>query len=134
PSAFCASNLRRLIVTASVVALLLILTYRSPVLWLIPLLVVATADRLASVLVAMLTGALGLSLDGSTSGITSVLVFGAGTNYALLLVSRYREELRRDDNDRQALAHAVRRAAPAILASNITVVLSLLTLLLTVQP
>jgi RND superfamily putative drug exporter len=76
----------------------------------------------------------GLTFDGSTSGITSVLVFGAGTNYALLLISRYREELRNESDHRTALRRAVRAAGPAILASNATVVLALLTLILAVTP
>ncbi len=71
--------------------------------------------------------------DGSTSGITSVLVFGAGTNYALLLISRYREQLGRDDDPRRTRL-AVRRAGPAILASNATVVLALITLLFAASP
>ena len=63
-----------------------------------------------------------------------MLVFGAGTNYALLLISRYREELRRTPDHRRALQTAVRFAGPAILASNATVVLALLTLLLASSP
>ncbi|MDA2992519.1 MAG: MMPL family transporter, partial [Actinomycetota bacterium] len=117
-----------------VVALLLIITYRSPVLWLVPLLVIAFADRVAAVTgtaVAQLTGFGG---DGSTSGITSVLVFGAGTNYALLLISRYREELRKTLDHRAALRTAVRFAGPAVAASNATVVLALLALLLADSP
>lgn len=133
-SAFDGADIRLLASTAAVVALLLLLTYRSPVLWLIPLIVVGAADRLAATLIANITDLTGQSIDGSTSGITSVLVFGAGTNYALLLVSRYREELRHNGNDRTALASAVRGAGSAIIASNVTVVLSLLTLLLTLQP
>ena len=125
---FSGANLTLLIVTATVVALLLIITYRSPTLWLVPLLVIAFADRVAAVLGAAVAEAVGIPPDGSTSGITSVLVFGAGTNYALLLISRYREELGRHDAHRDALDIAVRRAAPAILASNATVVLALLTL------
>ncbi|MBC7307773.1 MAG: MMPL family transporter, partial [Dietzia sp.] len=78
--------------------------------------------------------ALDVTVDASTSGIVSVLVFGAGTNYALLLVSRYREELRRTEDRRTALRDAYRGAVPAILASNITVVLALLTLLLATLP
>ncbi|WP_241732761.1 MMPL family transporter, partial [Dietzia sp. B19] len=92
------------------------------------------ADRVASLLVATVGEAVGVTVDGSTSGIVSVLVFGAGTNYALLLVSRYREELRRTENRRQALRDAYRGAVPAIIASNITVVLALLMLLLATLP
>lgn len=133
-NAFSGANITLLAVTGAVVALLLIVTYRSPVLWLVPLLVIAFADRVAAVLGSAIAEATGMTADGSTSGITSVLVFGAGTNYALLLISRYREELRRTDQHRQALQTAVRHAGPAIVASNATVVLALLTLLFASSP
>ncbi|CAM4413987.1 MMPL family transporter [Nocardia ninae] len=131
---FAGANITLLAVTAAVVALLLIVTYRSPVLWLVPLLVVGSADRVAATVGTGLARWTGLAFDGSTSGITSVLVFGAGTNYALLLVSRYRDELHRNADHRAALRHAVRHAGPAILASNVTVVAALLTLLLASLP
>ncbi|WP_236626365.1 MMPL family transporter [Mycobacterium intracellulare] len=133
-SAFTNANITLLAVTTSVVALLLIATYRSPVLWLVPLLVVGFADRVAAAVGTAVASLTGLSFDGATSGITSVLVFGAGTNYALLLISRYRQELRRHSGHRVALRHAVRRAGPAIVASNATVVLALLTLLFAATP
>ena len=120
--------------TAPVVALLLIVTYRSPVLWLVPLAVIGFADRVAAVRGHRIAEATGLTADGSTSGITSVLVFGAGTNYALLLISRYREELRHNDPPPRGAAHGGAHAGPAILASNATVVLALLTLLFAVVP
>ncbi|MEV0712524.1 MMPL family transporter [Nocardia aurea] len=125
---FSGANTTLLAVTAIVVAALLILTYRSPVLWLAPLLVIGWADRLATTVGTGVAEATGLSFDGSTAGITSVLVFGAGTNYALLLVSRYRDELHTERDHRTALRRAVRRAGPAILASNLTVVAALLVL------
>ncbi|OBF60425.1 hypothetical protein A5787_18995, partial [Mycobacterium sp. 852002-50816_SCH5313054-b] len=128
-NAFTDANVTLLAVTASVVALLLIATYRSPVLWLAPLLVIGFADRVATAVGTAVAGLTGLSFDGATSGITSVLVFGAGTNYALLLISRYRQELLHHPEHRAALRRAVHRAAPAIVASNATVVLALLTLL-----
>ena len=143
-NSFAGANINLLAVTGAVVALLLIITYRSPVLWLVPLLVIAFADRIAAVVGAAVAEAAGLGGDGSTSGITSVLVFGAGTNYALLMISRYREELRREPPElsaqeqsaahRQALRTAVRFAGPAIVASNATVVLALLSLLLADSP
>lgn len=132
--AFAGADLRLLLVTAAVVAVLLLVTYRSPILWLVPLLVVGLADRVAQIAAGRVGDALGLSLDGSTTGITSVLVFGAGTNYALLLVSRYREELRATPDHRLALRRAVRHTGPAVLASNVTVVLALLTLLVATIP
>jgi RND superfamily putative drug exporter len=133
-NAFSGANITLLVVTALVVALLLVLTYRSPVLWLVPLAVIGWADRLAAAVGTMVADATGLTFDGATAGITSVLVFGAGTNYALLLISRYREELRTESEHRTALRRAVRAAGPAILASNATVVLALLTLILAVTP
>ncbi|MBU3750226.1 MAG: MMPL family transporter [Mycobacterium sp.] len=138
-NSFSGANFLLLGATAGVVAVLLIVTYRSPVLWLVPLLVIAFADRVAAMLGASIAEAVGVGGDGSTSGTTSVLVFGAGTNYALLLISRYREELRRPQppggaTHRQALHTAVRFAGPAIVASNATVVLALLTLLFADSP
>lgn len=133
-NSFAGANITLLAVTATVVALLLIVTYRSPVLWLVPLLVIAFADRVGGVLGTAVASGLGLHPDGSTGGITSVLVFGAGTNYALLLISRYREELNTHPDHRDALRVAVRAASPAIMASNATVVLALLTLLLASAP
>ncbi len=133
-NAFTDANVTLLAVTASVVALLLIATYRSPVLWLAPLVVIGFADRVATAVGTAVASLTGLSFDGATSGITSVLVFGAGTNYALLLISRYRQELSRREDHRDALRHAVRMAGPAIVASNATVVLALLTLLFASTP
>lgn len=130
-SSFDGADFTLLLVTIIIVAMLLIITYRSPVLWLLPLIVVAFADQLAG----KVTGALGSWLDLQfDAGIISVLVFGAGTNYALLLISRYREELAVNDDHRAALSIAWRKTVPAIVASNVTVVLALLTLALAVIP
>ncbi|WP_432558765.1 MMPL family transporter [Granulicoccus sp. GXG6511] len=133
-AAFEGADFTLLAAAALVVAVLLLITYRSPILWIVPLLVVGIADRTAAIVATRLAEPFGFTLDGSTTGITSVLIFGAGTNYALLLVSRYREELRRQEDHRKALAIAVRYAGPAILASNVTVVLALLTLLAATLP
>jgi RND superfamily putative drug exporter len=117
-----------------VVAVLLVITYRSPVLWLVPLAVVGVADRLAAVLATQVMAAVDVAWDESTVGILSVLVFGAGTDYALLLISRYRDELRTEESRYRAMAHALRRTAEAVIASATTVVLGLLTLLLSLTP
>lgn len=131
---FDGANTRLLLATASVVAVLLVLTYRSPVLWLVPLLVVGIADRLAAVLATQAMAALGVAWNESTVGILSVLVFGAGTNYALLLISRYRDELGRHASRHEAMSLALRRTVEPVLASATTVVLGLLTLLLSLTP
>ncbi|KGN34582.1 membrane protein [Knoellia sinensis KCTC 19936] len=129
--AFDGANVTLLLVTIGVVALLLLLTYRSPVLWLVPVLVVGVADQVATVLTTALGSALDFSFD---TGIVSVLVFGAGTNYAMLLISRYREELWHKSDHRVALVRAWRATLPAIVASNVTVVLALATLAAAVIP
>ncbi|MEU3459191.1 MMPL family transporter [Streptomyces sp. NPDC006733] len=126
---FDGADVTLLLTTALVVALLLLVTYRSPILWLVPLIVVAMGDRLATVVVGALAPHVDVAVDSSAAGILSVLVFGAGTNYALLLVSRYRDELRVEENRFVAMRRALGGVAPAVLASGSTVVLSLLTLL-----
>ena len=126
---FKGADFTLLLTTVIVVAILLLVTYRSPWLWLVPLIVVGTADGLASIVATRVAAAAGIVLDASVTGILSVLVFGAGTNYALLLIARYRDELRLTEDRRQAMATALRGAGPAVIASGSTVVLSLLTLL-----
>lgn len=130
-ASFDGADLRLLLVTLAIVAVLLLLTYRSPVLWLLPLTVVGIADQVAARVTAAVGNATGLPFD---AGIISVLVFGAGTNYALLLVSRYREHLNTEPDHRIALGRAWRAALPAIVASNLTVVLALATLVLASVP
>lgn len=130
-ASFDGANVRLLAMTVAIVAILLLLTYRSPILWLVPVVVVGVADQVAAALTGAMGDTYGLNFD---AGIISVLVFGAGANYALLLISRYREELRRHDDHRAALIDAWRGTVPAILASNVSVVLALATLTLGVIP
>lgn len=130
-SSFDGANVTLLLTTVGIVAFLLLLTYRSPVLWLVPLFVVGMADQLATKTSNGLSLATGWHAEG---GIVSVLVFGAGANYALLLISRYRELLRTTDDHREALQGAWHATLPAIVASNFTVVLGLLTLLFAALP
>ncbi|MFJ4332682.1 MMPL family transporter [Streptomyces sp. NPDC088935] len=115
--------------TAGVVALLLILIYRSPFLWLVPLVVAGLADYLSMGVAYGLNQAFGTSVSGQSSGIMTILVFGVGTDYALLLVSRYREELRRIERPYDAMLAALRGCGPAVLASSGTVAAGLLCLL-----
>lgn len=118
-----------LMVTVAVVAVLLLLTYRSPIMLLLPLIAVGVASQLANGLVYLCAKHLGLVVDGASAGILTVLVFGAGTDYALLLISRYREELKRHSDRYHAMHLALRQSLPAIAASAATVILALLTLL-----
>lgn len=111
-----------------IVAVLLLLTYRSPVLWLVPLLAALAAVLTARGAAYGLARA-GLSVTDLSSAILIVLVFGAATDYALLLLARYREELARHPDRHEAMAEALRRTTPAIVASAGTVVAGLLCLL-----
>ncbi len=125
---FDGADIRLLGTTAGVVALLLLITYRSPWLWLVPLSVVGVGDQVAAKGVAVLSRLSDVSADGAVTGIVSVLVFGAGTNYALLVIARYREELRRTEDRHQAMRDSLRSSGPAVVASGGTVVLALLAL------
>ncbi|WP_236571877.1 MMPL family transporter [Janibacter melonis] len=131
---FDGADTRLLLSTASIVAVLLILTYRSPVLWIIPLTVIGVGDRTATVAATQILERLGMTWDDSTTGILSVLVFGAGTNYALLLMSRYRDALRVTEDRREALTEALAKTFEPVLASATTVVVGVLCLLLSLTP
>jgi RND superfamily putative drug exporter len=120
---FAGADITLLATTASVVVILLLVTYRSPILWVVPLVVVGLADALAGTVSKKVADMLGTQLDASVGGILSVLVFGAGTNYALLIISRYREELIKTEKRSDAMASAVRGTAGAILASGGTVLI-----------
>ncbi|NEB78833.1 MMPL family transporter [Streptomyces sp. SID14478] len=112
-----------------IVIVILLFTYRSPTLLLVPVVSVVAALFAAQALIYLLARHADLTVNGQSAGILTVLVFGAGTDYALLLVARYREELRRHADRHEAMAMALHRAGPAVLASGATVVLSMLVLL-----
>ena len=112
----------------AVVIVLLLITYRSPSLWLLPVISAGVALVSAQALIYLLAAHAGLTVNAQSAGILDVLVFGAGTDYALLLTARYREELRRHEDRHAAMRVAIRRAGPAIVASAGTVILSLLAL------
>jgi len=131
---FDGANTNLLLATVLVVAILLIITYRSPWLWIVPLVVVGLADRVAAVAAGGMSQLTGIPVDDAALGILSVLVFGAGTDYALLLISRYRDELRLEADRYTAMRRAVVGAGHAILGSGFTVILALLTLLLATIP
>jgi putative drug exporter of the RND superfamily len=124
-SVFDGLDERILAASAAVVVLLLLLTYRSPMLWAVPLASIAVAMIASQTVIYLLGEHAGLPVDGQSGGILPVLVFGVGTDYALLLIARYREELHRHADRHAAMAAAMRRAGPAILASSATVVLGL---------
>lgn len=127
--AFSGIDSTLLFAALGVVIVMLLITYRSPTLLLLPVIAVVAALFSAQALIYLLAAHAGLTVNGQSAGILTVLVFGAGTDYALLLVARYREELRRHEDRHEAMARALHRAGPAVLASSGTVVLGMLVLL-----
>ncbi|MGH8963542.1 MAG: MMPL family transporter [Jatrophihabitantaceae bacterium] len=119
-----------LLAAGLVVIVILLVVYRSPVLWFFPLFSAVLALGAAALIIYPLAKHNVITLNGQSQGILSVLVIGAGTDYALLLVSRYREELHTHASRVEAMTRAWRGAAPAIGASAITVIIGLMCLTL----
>lgn len=116
-----------LLAAVSLVIFLLIVIYRSPMFFFIPLAAVLFAETLSRS-IGYGISELGVTINGQASSIMSVLVLGAGTDYALLLVARYREELHRSADRYEAMRTALESAGPAIFASAATVIAALLCL------
>jgi RND superfamily putative drug exporter len=113
---------------AIVVIIILLFVYRSPVLWVFPILGAVSALGLATAVIYALAKNGAITLNGQSAGILDVLIIGAGTDYALLLISRYREELHEHESRVVAMVAAWRGAAPPIAASAATVILGLICL------
>ncbi|MGH8862243.1 MAG: MMPL family transporter [Jatrophihabitantaceae bacterium] len=117
-----------LLAAGLVVIVILLFVYRSPVMWFFPLLSASLALGAAALVIYPLAKHGVITLNGQSQGILSVLVIGAGTDYALLLVSRYREELHELDDPIDAMIAAWKAAAQPIAASAVTVILGLICL------
>lgn len=128
-SAFGSIDTTLLLTTLGVVAFILIFVYRSPILWIIPLISAIFALSLAGGIVYLLAKADIIDVDGQSQGILSILVVGAATDYALLLIARYREELHLHEDRFDAMRAAYKGVWEPILASGSTVAISLLMLL-----
>lgn len=128
------ADLVLLAVTVALVLVLLLLIYRSPLLALIPLIGVGIAMQLTNAVGAALADAGILRIDSSSTSIMTVLLFGAGTDYALFILMRFREELAGTDDRYAGMRAALRKVGPPVLSSGFTVVLALLTLLLATVP
>jgi RND superfamily putative drug exporter len=127
-SSFGESHITLLLMTFGVVILILLFTYRSPILWILPIISAGIANTMAGGVVYLMAKYAGLVVNDQSQYILSILVIGAGTDYALLLTARYREELRTHEDRHEAMAFALHRAAPAIIASAATVVVGLMCL------
>lgn len=119
-----------LLTTVIVVGGILIVVYRSPILWILPLFSALMAESFAGAVIYLLAKNNIITLDGQSQGILSVLVIGAATDYALLLIARYREELHHHDSRFTAMGNAMRGVIEPIIASGSTVTIGLLVLLL----
>ena len=117
-----------LLVTCAVLILLLLAIYRSPLVAVVPILVVAVAYVVAGGLTYMLVAAGVTEVSGQTTAILIVLMFGAGTDYCLLIVARFRDELRRTEDVGEAMVRATERTGPAILSAGAIVVVAMLVL------
>jgi putative drug exporter of the RND superfamily len=126
---FGAIDVTLLLATTALILVLLVSIYRSPFVALVPLFVVACAYAVTAGIVYLLVASLGLELNGQTTGLLIVLMFGAGTDYCLLIVARFREELTRHADAGDAMAATVRSTSPAILSSGSTVAAAMLVLL-----
>jgi putative drug exporter of the RND superfamily len=127
--AFSGLDTTLLFAALGVVILILLFTYRSPILWILPIFSAVIALYCSQALIYLLARYADLTVNAQSASILTVLVVGAGTDYALLLVARYREELRLHADRHEAMTEAVHRAGPAVLASGGTVVLGMLCLL-----
>ena len=116
-----------LLAAFTLVIVLLILIYRSPIFLFIPLAAVMFAEILSRS-IGYGISELGVTINGQSSSIMSILVLGAGTDYALLIVARYREELHRSEERHEAMRAAMASAGPAVFASAATVIAALLCL------
>ncbi|MEZ0090167.1 MMPL family transporter [Streptacidiphilus sp. EB129] len=117
------------LITVLVVAGLLLFTYRSAFLWLLPLVGVGFAYVTTEAVSYLLAKGFGLTVDSGNVIVVTVLLFGVSTDYAMLLLARYREELRVHEDRHVAMRTALRRAVPAVAASALTVSAGLLCLL-----
>ncbi len=127
---FEGAEVRLLVIALIAVFIILVLVYRSIILPVVVLLTAQLAQILASVAVYVLARDDVINLNGQSQGALVLICIGTATDYALLVVGRYREELRDRESSYEALRVAVRRSAPTIVASGITVILAMMCLLL----
>jgi putative drug exporter of the RND superfamily len=119
-----------LAVTVAVLLVLLLVIYRSPLVALVPLVVVALAYLVAAGVTYGLVAAGLTGVSGQTTAILIVLMFGVGTDYYLLIVARFRDELRRTADVGEAMSRAAERTGPAILSAGAIVIVAMLVLAL----
>lgn len=125
---FSQADITLLVTTVLLVLVLLIVLYRSPILAIVPLISVGIAYGLISPLLGFMANQGWIEVDAQAISIMTVLLFGAGTDYCLFLISRYRDELQLEVNKYTALQQAIANSGSAIMMSALTTVLGLITL------
>jgi RND superfamily putative drug exporter len=125
---FLNADVKLLIGTVTLVLILLLLIYRSPILPFVPLITVGIGYFVAGSILALVARSVGATVSGQAASLMVILLFGAGTDYGLLLISRYREDLRKEPEARSALSAALGETWEAIAASGMTVTLAVSTL------
>lgn len=126
---FAGADVQLLMATVVLVLVVLLLIYRSPLLAIIPLIGVGFAYLVTSPILGFMADQGLITVDAQAISIMTVLLFGAGTDYCLFLISHYRAELRVHENKRDAMIAAFKDSSGAIAMSGLTIVVSLLTLL-----
>lgn len=129
-SLFSNADITLLLSTVLLVFILLIVLYRSPILAVVPLVAVGIAYGIISPLLGFFAEKGWIVVDGQAISIMTVLLFGAGTDYCLFLISRYRDELRHEEDKYIALKNAINGTGGAIMMSSMTTVVGLLSLAL----
>ncbi|MEK4114151.1 RND superfamily putative drug exporter [Paenibacillus sp. DS2363] len=127
---FSSADVSLLIATVVLVLVLLLLIYRSPVLAIIPIIAVGFAYMVTSPILGFMADQGWITVDAQSISIMTVLLFGAGTDYCLFMISRYRQILYHEPDKKKAIFQAITGSSGAIAMSGFTVVAALLVLLL----
>lgn len=127
---FKSADFQLMVATVIIILVILLIIYRSPILAVIPIIVVGIAFLVVSPLLGWMAESGWINKDAQAIAIMIVLLFGAGTDYCLFLITKYRDKLFEYENKFEAVAHAVRESTGAIAMSGLTVVIGLATLAL----
>ncbi|WP_067808043.1 MMPL family transporter [Nocardia beijingensis] len=118
------------IATVVLILVLLLIIFRSPVIALLPIVVIGAISSMVSGLIAVVAKAFDLQIDASINAILVVVLFGVGTDYILFLMFRYRERLRAGEDSKTAMVSAVTRVGEAITSAAGAVIIAFMALVL----
>lgn len=118
------------LVTILLILVLLLVIFRSPVIALLPIVLIGLASTVANGLIGAVARAFDLKVDSSITQLLIVVLFGVGTDYILFLMFRYRERLRAGDEPREAMVTAVARVGEAIASSAGVVIIAFMAMAL----